>query len=295
MVGRLVKKKNVGVRVRHEGERHAGLLAVGQSGHLLRLGATGDSEAAQPHPHGLLLLIRELRAHVLQGRGAHVQLVDEVLVEARDAELVVRADHSLGGLQLSQHQPQKRGLAHTVRAHDSHARIEVDSELEVLVERLAVGVAEGDVLEHHHGRGELLARLESEGNATVGLDHLREACALHSGHGLLPALCLPRQLGAAVTEAGDVVLHVVDLVLLELEVLHLVLLLLGTRDHVLVVVASVVVELLLVQVDNVRAHAVHEVLRVRDDKLDAPRVPRLQVLLQPDARLHVQVVRRLVQ
>lgn len=57
-------------------------------------------------------------------------------------------------------------------------------------------------------------------------------------------------------------LHVRDLLLLPLVTLHLVLLKLSTRLHILVVVAGVVVELLLVHVDDVGAHVVQEVLAV---------------------------------
>ena len=59
------------------------------------------------------------------------------------------------------------------------------------------------------------------------------------------------------------------------------------------VVAAVVVELLVVQPDGVRRDRVEEVLRVRDDE-QALGVGG-QVLLEPDARLQVEVVGRLVE
>lgn len=127
MVGGLIKQKNVGVCEAHEGESDAGLLAVGQGGHALSLGASGDAEAAKQHTHAVLGLFGELPTHVLQRRGVHVQLVDEVLVEASNAQLVVWAHHALSGLELAQHHAQKRGLAHSVRAHNGNSRLEVDA------------------------------------------------------------------------------------------------------------------------------------------------------------------------
>lgn len=55
----------------------------------------------------------------------------------------------------------------------------------------------------------------------------------------------------------------------------------------------IVLELLLVHVDDVGAHAVHEVLRVGDQEEDA--LELLKRVLQPYAGLQVQVVRGLVQ
>ncbi len=61
-----------------------------------------------------------------------------------------------------------------------------------------------------------------------------------------------------------------------------------------VIVAGVVDELPLGgEMDDVGAHAVEEVLRMGHEDQDGGVLG--EVLLQPDARLHVQVVRRLVQ
>ena len=104
------------------------------------------------------------------------------------------------------------------------------------------------------------ARVEVEGDVLVGGDLLGETAGDHLGEGLLLGLRLPGQLGGAVTEARDVVLHVGDLVLLPLVALGLVLLQLGLGPHEGVVVTAVDVEAPLVQVDDVRANSVHEVL-----------------------------------
>lgn len=58
-----------------------------------------------------------------------------------------------------------------------------------------------------------------------------------------------------------------DLLLLPLVALHLVLLLLSTRLHILVIVAAVVVELFLVHVNDVGAHPVQEVLAAASDSI----------------------------
>lgn len=88
-----------------------------------------------------------------------------------------------------------------------------------------------------------------------------EAAADHLGQGLLLGLRLTGQLGATVTEARDVVLHLLDLVLLPGVLAHLLLLLLGTGLAELVVVTGVVGQLLVGQVHHVRAHVVQEVLQ----------------------------------
>mmetsp|Transcript_588 Transcript_588/g.2148 ORF Transcript_588/g.2148 Transcript_588/m.2148 type:complete len:306 (-) Transcript_588:315-1232(-) len=65
------------------------------------------------------------------------------------------------------------------------------------------------------------------------------------------------------------------------------------RLDVRVVVARVVDQFPVLDAHDVRAHAVHEVLRVADHQQDP--VPIAQVVLQPNHSLHVQVVRRLVE
>lgn len=64
-------------------------------------------------------------------------------------------------------------------------------------------------------------------------------------------------------------LHVRDLVLLPVVLLHLVLEQLHARPDERLVVTRVVLEAALAHVDDVRAHTVQEVLRVRDQDQDA--------------------------
>lgn len=71
------------------------------------------------------------------------------------------------------------------------------------------------------------------------------------------------------TSTGKTYLHVRDLVLLPVVLLHLVLEQLHARPDECLVVTGVVLEAALAHVDDVRAHAVQEVLRVRDQDQDA--------------------------
>ena len=92
---------------------------------------------------------------------------------------------------------------------------------------------------------------------------------------------------------SSVLLDVGDFLLLLVVGLHLIDLVLGLGTDVGRVVTTVVDELLLRrQVHDIRADAVHEVLRVRGDHQDV--VVHRQVRLQPHDSLEIQVVRWLV-
>lgn len=70
-------------------------------------------------------------------------------------------------------------------------------------------------------------------------------------------------------EAGDVPFHGCNLFLFPFVLLHLVFFELGSGLDVLVVVAGVELQLSVLHVDDVGAHAVQEILRVGDNNEDA--------------------------
>lgn len=83
-----------------------------------------------------------------------------------------------------------------------------------------------------HGAWHSVATPAAASNSAAPAPHITTSSRRSAPH-----LRLPRQLGGAVAEARDVLLHVGDLLLLPLVLLHLVLLQLGTGAHVRVVVA----------------------------------------------------------
>lgn len=107
----------------------------------------------------------------------------------------------------------------------------------IAVEHAVGRVAEGDVDELQHGRRQLADVGEVQAHHALLGDRLGEPAAHHLLQRLLLALRLARQLGRAVPEARDVLLHVRDLVLLPLVLLHLRVLQLRARAQVRVVVA----------------------------------------------------------
>eukprot|EP00754_Rhynchopus_humris_P005731 Rhum_TRINITY_DN12837_c0_g2::Rhum_TRINITY_DN12837_c0_g2_i1::g.54675::m.54675 len=296
VVRRLVEEQDVRPALCHPRQHHAALHAVGQRPDLRRLRRTRDAEATHPRPHLLraALRLRELLLHVLQRRQLHVQLVDEVLVEARHDAVAVALHVALRGVQLAGDQLLQRRLAGAVGADKADVAVQVDAEVQLHVQVVVHRrVAEGHVLELDDGRREVPRVREREGHLPVARDGLCQPAAHHLRKRLLLALRLAGKLPGSVTEAGDVVLHRLHLPLLPLPPLLLVLLLLLPRDAVLVVVSGVVLHLPAAQVNDVRADAVHKVLRVRHHQQDA--LERLQVVLQPHDGLDVEVVRRLVE
>ena len=149
---------------------------------------------------------------------------------------------------------------------------------------------EGQIVALQHGRADFAAVGELEVQRLLHLDLVGQARLEHLVEDLFLRLRLAGHLGVALAEPRHVVLHVLDLVLLRLEPLLLLLALLRARLHKLVVVARVVHELLLGRVvHHVRAHGVHEVLRVAHHEQDL--VPLGQVVLQPHHGLPSEVRR----
>mmetsp|Transcript_28176 Transcript_28176/g.87316 ORF Transcript_28176/g.87316 Transcript_28176/m.87316 type:complete len:438 (+) Transcript_28176:517-1830(+) len=214
-------------------------------------------------------------------------------MEPRDAAVGVLVHRALGALELTDHHLGQRGLAGTVGADEADARLGVHTQVQPAVQERAVGVVEPDVGELNHRRRQFTAGVEEEVDLCVGLDLLHEPSALHLVQHLHLRLRLPRALLVGVLEAADVILHVRDLGLLALVALHLVGFqrLAGAAEGV--VVALVVLELVALHVDDVRAHLVHEILRVRHHEQDL--VEGRQIGLQPDDRLDVQMVGGLVE
>mmetsp|Transcript_28143 Transcript_28143/g.48826 ORF Transcript_28143/g.48826 Transcript_28143/m.48826 type:complete len:633 (-) Transcript_28143:351-2249(-) len=292
VVGGLIQQQQVRGLLGHLGEDHARLLPVREVLDQLCLHGAGHAVPAQVRACLVSGHVRVDVHEVVQWALVLVQDVHEVLRELGDAQVRVRLDVPVGGHQLAHEHLQEGGLARAVRPNQGHARVQVHAKVHVLVEQRGVRVGEGDLLHLQHRRGQRPRVRKGEVHGPVGRHLLGQPPADHLLQRLLLGLRLPGQLGRAVPELGDVVLHLLDLVLLVVVPLHLVVLHLLARLHEHVVVARVVGELFVLQVHHVRAHLVQEVLRVAAEEQDL--VPVLQVVLQPDHGLHVQVVRGLI-
>mmetsp|Transcript_26521 Transcript_26521/g.85032 ORF Transcript_26521/g.85032 Transcript_26521/m.85032 type:complete len:351 (+) Transcript_26521:644-1696(+) len=212
------------------------------------------------------------------------------MVEAEGAMLVL-LDGPRRRAQLTRHELEQRRLAATVWTDQRDAAVAVDAEVERLVQRLAARVREGDVVKGEDGRRQ--PRALGEGESEGGLAQLRllDRARLELLEHLLLRLCG----GGDAVRLVDAhkVGELVDVGLLFLVHLELQPLLLLHRLHELGVVSSVQPQQPAAQPERVRADGVQKVLAVRDEE-EALRV-RGEVLLEPDARLQVEVVGRLVQ
>mmetsp|Transcript_4203 Transcript_4203/g.12015 ORF Transcript_4203/g.12015 Transcript_4203/m.12015 type:complete len:623 (-) Transcript_4203:26-1894(-) len=294
MVGGLVQQQHVRAPVRQPGEYDARLESVGELTHRHGLVLAGDAEPANGRPHLLQgRVLPVLGQHVLERRLFVRQELGQMLVVLPDLEMIVPLDHAVQGVQVASHELEQGRLSGSVRSNDGNARVEIDAKVHVRVQDLVSGVAKGDVGELQDGWRELAHVLKVELDDLLRLDLLGQAFADHFRQHLLLGLGLAGELCASVTEPRNVFFHVGNLVLLPSVLLHLVFLILSTSPHVRVVVASVVVELLLMDVDDVRAHPVQKVLAVTHQQQNP--LPLLQRILQPYARLQIQMIRRLVQ
>mmetsp|Transcript_38342 Transcript_38342/g.90937 ORF Transcript_38342/g.90937 Transcript_38342/m.90937 type:complete len:555 (-) Transcript_38342:297-1961(-) len=299
MVRGLVEEEEV--RGRHADHRKddSALLALAQVADLRGLHLPGDAIAPDKRaplldvPRKLLVV----RVHVLEELERHhlrLEDIDRVLMVLPDGEVHVPADGPLRRHELACHELEESRLARAVGAHERHPRVAVDAEVQVLVQvvLLLPAVREADVREGHHGGRQLLAVREGELEALLALHRRGEALRVHLVQDLLLRLGLLHEVGVGPAR-GDELLDVLDVLLLLLVLLLLDDVVLGDRLLEGVVVAGVVVQLLLGEPYGVRADAVEEVLAVRDD--DEALVVVLQVLLEPHARLEVEVVGRLVE
>mmetsp|Transcript_64945 Transcript_64945/g.170034 ORF Transcript_64945/g.170034 Transcript_64945/m.170034 type:complete len:395 (+) Transcript_64945:494-1678(+) len=216
-----------------------------------------------------------------------------MLVELPEHEVLVLLDGALRGGELAAHQVDQRRLAAPVGPHQRDARVAVDPQVELRVELvlLLAAVREGDVVEREYRGLQLPALLEAEVQRLLAHGGLVHGLVLHLlQHLLLRLSARGHAVGAVHAHEGRQLLDVGLLLVVQLRA-HALLVLHDLNERL--VVPAVVREPLLGQPDRVGAHRVEEVLGVRDDE-EALAVGR-EVLLEPDAGLQVQVVRRLIQ
>mmetsp|Transcript_30852 Transcript_30852/g.62233 ORF Transcript_30852/g.62233 Transcript_30852/m.62233 type:complete len:347 (-) Transcript_30852:559-1599(-) len=238
-----------------------------------------DAPGAQaPHVHHRVLL----RVHHL----------DVVLREARQRELGVSSHGALRGLQGAVQQLQEGGLTRAVGADDGHPRVAIHAEVQILVEDSVLRVPEGGVDDGDAWRRQRGCCREVELQVGV-VEVYTHRLLLQLAEHLHSALRLLRHLLVAVAEPGDELLQVGDLALLLRGHGLLVHPLLGAHSQEGVVVAAIVPEPLLLAEDGGLRALVEEGPVVRHD--DHRLLPGLQELLEPRHRVHVEVIRGLVQ
>mmetsp|Transcript_29547 Transcript_29547/g.96294 ORF Transcript_29547/g.96294 Transcript_29547/m.96294 type:complete len:428 (+) Transcript_29547:149-1432(+) len=295
VVGRLVEQQHRVVLHREHRKDDPRALSVGEHAHrallLLRREAKRGKVAAPPLLGVLDHGGREDLPQEGQRRHVEVEHVGRVLMVEAEGAMLVLLDGPLRRAQLTRHELEQRRLAATVWTDQRDAAVAVDAEVERLVQRLAARVREGDVVKGEDGRRQ--SRALGEGESEGGLAQLRllDRARLELLEHLLLRLCG----GGDAVRLVDThkVGELVDVGLLFLVHLELQPLLLLHRLHELGVVSSVQPQQPAAQPERVRADGVQEVLAVRDEE-EALRV-RGEVLLEPDARLQVEVVGRLVQ
>ena len=288
MVGGLVEQQQIRPLPDEQRERKARLLAAGEvldrSGrHLAR-----KIEASQIVAQLLLPdFWRELN-QVPERRLVVAQHLDLVLGEIADHQSLVhhraaakRRQHAGDGLD-------ERGLAGAVDAEEPNALARAQHQLDFAQYRL-VAITRSHVFQHQQRirRAQRLAELERERRRGV---HRREL--FHAREHLHAALCLAR-LGGLGAEAVDERLQVLALALL--------LLVLALREHQALralllerrIVAGVAPELAPIDVHDRLHHPVQEIAVVRHHHQRAGVAP--QPILQPDDRIEIEVVGRLVE
>eukprot|EP00162_Nutomonas_longa_P008328 comp18442_c0_seq1/m.32983 comp18442_c0_seq1/g.32983 ORF comp18442_c0_seq1/g.32983 comp18442_c0_seq1/m.32983 type:complete len:495 (-) comp18442_c0_seq1:250-1734(-) len=297
MVRRLIKQENVRILHREIRKHNAGLLAIGERLHQLSLRLARGAVAPQNAACSFLFLdlVLEHLHEPLQRAHLGIKHLGKMLVVVSKPQLVVALDNTVRRDVVARDQLEQRGLADTIGTHNGDARVLIESKVELAVQLIlrAGTVSKGHVDELQHGRRQRVGRREREVEHALLGDFLRESVLNHACHGLFLGLSLLGQLCRAVAEASNVLLHVPDLLLLALEALGLVLLELSTGLDIGVVVTRVVEQASIVHVDDIGAHTIEKVLRVRNDHQDA--VVVLEILLEPHTCLEIQMVGRLVE
>mmetsp|Transcript_9295 Transcript_9295/g.23143 ORF Transcript_9295/g.23143 Transcript_9295/m.23143 type:complete len:224 (+) Transcript_9295:411-1082(+) len=208
VVRRLVEQKDMRLSPRELREGEAGLLPAREELDRVEREIAREAEAAEVlarllHRHAFLGEV----AHVVDGRLLGVHHLDVVLRELGDDQLGVPADVPLGRLDLAGEKLEEGRLPRAVGPDNRHARLAVQPEVAVTVERLPLLVPEGDVVHGDARRRQGGGRREVEFEVrVVEVDFAR--LVLQLGEHLHPRLRLLRHLLVALAEALDELLEV---------------------------------------------------------------------------------------
>ena len=284
VVGGFVQQQHVGLLPGDQRQRQARTFAAGESIHGLERAVAGEIPFAQEIAERLVAGIRRQIAEMVHRRLALMQRLHRVLGEVTDAQVRVR--HAVAGhrRQFAHQRLHQRGLARAVGAEQADALARLQAEADIVQDHrigpiTGFDVVQADQRERQLGRlGELDAEL-ALGAHRLGAGQLGQA--LHA------ALRL-RRLGGLGLEAVDEALQVGALGLLLLVGDLLLAQLLGALALKIGVAAGIQLGAAAVQVQGVGGDVVEELAVVRDQQQRAGILQ--QPLLQPEHRVHVEVV-----
>ncbi|PTC33665.1 large tegument protein [Pseudomonas paraeruginosa] len=288
VVGRLVEQQQVGLLPGDQRQGQASLLATGKVQHRLVYPRAAEVEAAKEVLEGLLALAGGDTLQMQQRAGLRIERVELMLGEVADRQVLAAQQASTQFGQVASQGLDQGRLAGAVGAEQTDARAGHQLQLDLLQHRL-VAIAEAAVAEIQQRPGNLvrLAEAEVERRIDVGRRQFLEALQR-----LDPALRLAR-LGGLGLEAGDEALHVRALRLLLLVGLLLLRQALGTGPLEGGIAAPIKSQLAVLEVHHVVHHRIEEVAVVGDQH-EGARIA-LEPVLQPEDRVEVEVVGRLVE
>ena len=287
VVGRLVEHQQVGLGQHQLGERHAALLAAAEAADSLQHLVAREQKAAQMASHLALRPIRRHLPHLVEHGVARPQ-AGQFLVVIRHGDVAASAQDAVVGRFLAHQQAQQGALAGTIGPRQADLLAAVDGERQA-PQHLAVAVALLQVAAHQHLV--VFAPVGGEPHVHAATVAARLVQALHARQHLLAALRLPGVLPGDV--AADKFLVTPDLGLLLVVGLCLLLAAQRLGRHVGGIIAGVALQAVLLQLDDLIDGAVEKIAIVRHHDDGARVVP--QDALQPFRRLHVEVVRGLVE
>lgn len=158
---------------------------------------------------------------------------------------------------ISIQQLQESGFSSTIRSDESQPRVQVNTEFQILVNiRPIVTVLETHILYHDDRGRHLPAAREIEVKYFITDYLLGQALSHHFSQSLLLTLGLPGQLGRSVTKPGNIVLHMIDLILFPVILLHLILQEFHPRADETIIVTRVIFKAFLIDMDDVCAHTI---------------------------------------
>mmetsp|Transcript_785 Transcript_785/g.1183 ORF Transcript_785/g.1183 Transcript_785/m.1183 type:complete len:368 (-) Transcript_785:239-1342(-) len=206
-------------------------------------------------------------------------------------------DLALRGGEISTEKLQEGTLSCPVGPDKRYATVHVDPTVNFFVQRVLhfTRVGESDIIQCKYGVRQPVALREVKLEEALLLWLFDQAICFHLVQYLLLRLSLLHEVSVC-SGRGNKLLDLLDISLLLLVLLHLIYLDFSFYLHERVIVTTVVFECFLrSDMADIRADAIEEVLRVRNEDEALVLAFSRKILLKPHARFEVQVIRRLIQ
>mmetsp|Transcript_1469 Transcript_1469/g.3305 ORF Transcript_1469/g.3305 Transcript_1469/m.3305 type:complete len:205 (+) Transcript_1469:503-1117(+) len=204
-----------------------------------------------------------------------------MLREARDTQVGVSFDGSLGREQITGHEFDQCCFSCSIGTNKSHTRVKINTKIDVAVEFDPTRVRKTQSLDGQHRHRQLSCIRERPIPVGILLGEFRQSRLELLLEKLFSGLGLSDHLYRTVTETSDEILDFGNVTLLGLVLSHLHHVLIAARLDIHIVVSAKVTKFFVghVETNNVRTNLVHEILRVTNKKQDF--VPFTQVFFQP--------------